>query len=116
MSLAAGQPTRVTNNFNIIEAFGPITQSGSYATGGDTLDLSGIGVPSNSVPDYVEIIEKPPSGTTASGYTFRYAPGTTQANGLVQAFASGGSQLGAVTYASVNIANLYYLARFAKFV
>jgi len=115
MGLAAQQPTRISNNFNVFEVQGNITQSGSYAPGGDTLDLSGLGVPSNSVPDSVTIDEEPPTGTVASGYTFRYARGSGQNNGKVQAFSSGGNELGAVTYASVNIANLRYTARFLKF-
>lgn len=114
MALAAATPTRVTNNFNIFEAFGSITVSGSYVVGGDTLDLSQLGIPSNSVPDEVDIIEQPPSGTTASGCDYRFALGTTQANGKVQVF-KGGTQETAVTYASLNVANLYYRARFLKF-
>lgn len=114
MALVAGQPIRLTNNFNVFEAFGPITVSGSYVVNGDTLALNGIGVPSNSVPDQVDIVEQPPSGTAASGCDYRWVPGTTQANGAVQVF-KGGTQETAVTYASINVANLYYRARFLKF-
>ena len=114
MALAAGTPTRITDNFNIFEVLGPITVSGSYVVGGDALSLIGL-VQSDSLPDQVEIFEMPPVGTTASGCTYNYALGTTQANGKVQAFL-GGTQLTAETYASVNVANLFYRARFLKFI
>lgn len=112
MALTAGTPTRVTNNFNVFEIFGPITLSGNASGTGDTLSLAGL-VPSNSVPDWVEIIEIPTAGTAASGCSFNYASGTTQANGAVQTFKGGTAQTG--TYASLGVTNLYYLAQFVKF-
>lgn len=115
MSFVAAAPTRVTDNFNIFEIFGAITTSGSYVTNGVTFDLTPLGALSNSLPDNVEIFEIPGSGVVASGYIFRYAKGTTIANGVIQAFASGGTQAAQSTFASLNIANLYYKAQFVKF-
>jgi hypothetical protein len=115
MSVTAGTPTSVINNFNVFEAIVPLTVSGSYpGTPGDTLNLSGL-VPTNSVPLLVEIYEQPPAGTAASGLTFKFATGTTLANGQLQAY-NGTSQLGNVTYASVNVANLVARCVFKKFV
>jgi hypothetical protein len=93
MAVVAATPTVIINNFNVFEAIVPLTTSGSYAAGGDVLNLIGI-VPSNSVPVYVDIQEMPAVGTTASGLTFRFAVGTTQANGKMQVFQSGGSNAG----------------------
>ena len=165
MAVTAGTPTVIINNFNVFEAIVPLTTSGSYTTGGgDTLNLIGI-VPSNSVPVFVDIQEMPPAGTVASGLEFRFAVGTTQANGKMQAFQTAGSnaattlaigagtpatypvgtaantgsttlvatgavtvplsapaftgsvaELGSVTYASVNVANLVARVVYKKFV
>lgn len=115
MALVPATPTRITDNFNVWEYVGAITITGSYVNNGVTFDLSGLGAPSNSLPDLVEIVEMPASGVVGSGYTFIYALGTTQANGKIQAFSTGGTQAAASTFASLNIANLYYLVRFPKF-
>jgi len=91
MPAAAGTPTVIINNFNTFEAIVPLTLSGSYpgSAAGDPLDLTGI-VPSNSVPLFVDIQEQPPAGTLASGILWRFAAGTTQANGAIQAFVGKG--------------------------
>ncbi|MGA8669800.1 MAG: hypothetical protein WB679_07985 [Terracidiphilus sp.] len=165
MAVVAATPTVIINNFNVFEAIVPLTTSGSYTTGGgDTLNLIGI-VPSNSVPIYVDIQEMPPVGTVASGLEFRFAVGTTQANGKMQVFQTSGSnaattlsigagtpatypvgtaantgsttlvatgavtvpltapaftgtvsELGSVTYASVNVANLVARVVYKKYV
>jgi hypothetical protein len=164
MAVTAGTPSVIINNFNVFEAIVPLTTSGSYSTGGgDTLSLIGI-VPSNSVPVFVDIQEMPSTGTVASGLLFRFAVGTTQANGKMQIFQSGGTvaaptintvtdagsptktlgeltgalstngavtgitgvqapaftgataELGSVTYASVNVANLIARVVYKKFV
>ena len=91
MAAAAGTPTVIINNFNVFEAIVPITLSGSYpgTAAGDPLNLSGI-VPSNSVPLFVDVREQPAAGTLASGIQWVFAPGTTQANGAIQAFVNSG--------------------------
>ena len=115
MSLVAAAPTALVNDFNIFEAIGPITVSGSYVNNGVTFDLTPLGVTSNSLPFLVEIVEMPASGSVGSGYTFTYELGTTIANGKILAFASGGTQAAASTFASLGIANIYYRALFLKF-
>lgn len=115
MSLVAAAPTRTSNVFNVFEIFGSITISGSYVTNGVTFDLTPLGAQSGALPDYVEIIEMPASGVVGSGYKFIYALGTTQANGKIQAFSTGGTQAAQSTFASLSIANLYYKAQFSKF-
>ncbi len=91
MSATAGTPTVIINNFNVFEAIIPITLAGSYpgTSAGDPLSLIGI-VPSNSVPIFVDIQEEPAAGTLASGVVWKFAPGTTQANGAIQAFVAPG--------------------------
>lgn len=59
---------------------------GGAATHGDTLNFGaalGPNIPSNSVPDFVSIVEMPPAGTAPTGYLFGFAPGTTQDNGVL---------------------------------
>lgn len=67
-------------------ATGTVALTGTYPTNGDTLDLSQLGVPSTGLPLQVELWETTPAPGPQSGYTFLYVPGTTQANGLVEAF------------------------------
>lgn len=116
MALVAAAPTVLVDNFNIFEAIGTITVSGSYVNNGVTFDLTPLGVASNSLPICAEIFELPTSGVVASGYTYRYALGTTIANGVIQAFASGGTQAAVATFASLSIANLGYRIVYKKFV
>ena len=104
---------------NHFVARGTIAASGSYpASGnGDLLSFvsaAGVPLPSTAVPDDVRIYEAPAAGTAASGLSFVFSPGTTQANGKVQVFATYGAQAGNVTYASLNIAGLSFTAYFYK--
>jgi hypothetical protein len=103
------------DNFNVFEFIGPITISGSYVTNGVTFDLTPLGAISASLPISVQIFEMPASGVVGSGYTFIYALGTTIANGVIQAFSTGGTQAAQSTFASLGIANLYYRVAFKKF-
>jgi len=106
MPVAAGTPTVVVDSFNIFEAIVPITLSGSYpgTAAGDPLDLSKIGIPSNSVPLFVDIKEAPPAGTLPSGISWNFAPGTTQANGALQALV-GGSSAGTISTTMTSTTN-----------
>lgn len=115
MSLVAAAPTVLINDFNVFEAVGSITISGSYVNNGVTFDLTPLGVTASSLPVLVDIVEMPASGVVGSGYTFIYALGTTIANGVIQAFSTGGTQAAASSFASLNIANLYYRVMFKKF-
>lgn len=81
-------------------ADGTLTLSGSYPTNGDTLDLSQLGIPSNSLPVRVQIFEATPAPGPASGFFFVFLPGTTQANGLMEMF-NGTTQQTTATYASI---------------
>ena len=117
MSLVAQTPTvPAINNFNVFEFIGSITISGSYVNNGVTFDLTPLGALSNSLPIRVEITETAASTVVPSGYTFVYVPGTTIANGVIVAFASGGTQAAVATFASLNITGLQYRAVFNKFV
>ena len=63
-----------------------VTLSGNYGTApsnGDALDLSQLGIPSNTVPMLLGQTEQPAQGTAPTGYAYYYIPGTTQANGLL---------------------------------
>jgi hypothetical protein len=118
MSLTAGAPTRVSNVFNSFRAVGPITTAGNYVTNGVTLDLTPLltnGVLSNSLPDFVEIIENPASGQTGSGANWVYALGTTNANGKVIGYSSQGSQLAQTSFAGFGVNGLTYRAQYPKF-
>jgi len=70
---------------------GVIAFSGNYTTGGDTLSFAGTKkVQSRSAPNRVELYEEPLAATqTATGATFVFAKGTTQANGKIQIFTPG---------------------------
>jgi hypothetical protein len=59
-----------------------VAAAGSYTTGGMTLDLTAIGVPSASVPKLCYI-------TGQGGAVYSYVPGTTAANGLLKVFVEG---------------------------
>lgn len=66
---------------------GTIAASGSYATGGDTLDLSVLG------PLGLASSQPPIQGTAwidgQSGYDFVFIPGAAQNNGKVKVFTNG---------------------------
>lgn len=97
---------------------GTVTLSGNYVAAGDTLDLSKLGVPSNSLPRFVRAW----STVTAAVIddTYAYIPGTTQANGKLQ-IKTGGADMGAAAYnatAPTNTAGyvLHFEAEFPAFV
>jgi hypothetical protein len=85
--------------------YGSVAVSGSFPNNGDTLDLSQLGVQSNSVPVSVDFQEATPAANKpAYGANWVYLPGTTQANGVLEAF-NGTTQVTATgaTYASLNL-------------
>jgi hypothetical protein len=74
-----------------------IVPSGSYVSGGDTLNLSGLGIPSSQVPFAVDINSL--AGTAAQALnTYTWVPGTTQANGKMRAFIGSSAELAAGAY------------------
>lgn len=56
-----------------------ITPSGTYPTGGDTLNVAGLLPGSSLIPTWTEI-------NGISGFGYSYVNGTTQANGKVKVF------------------------------
>jgi hypothetical protein len=62
-----------------------ITLTGNYVANGDTLNLQQLQdlAKSSQLPLYVDIWEAPPAGTAPSGYSYLFAPGTTQLNGVL---------------------------------
>ena len=99
------------------QAYFGVTLTGSFASNGDTLDLSQLGVQSNSAPVCVEFIEITPAPGPLKGATWLYVPGTSQANGLLEAF-NGTTQLTASgnTYASLSLGATFTLMGIATFV
>jgi hypothetical protein len=73
---------------------GTITASGSYSTGGDTLDLTNQSfIPADALPKQVSIF-------TQTGQVFNYAwvLGAALNNGKVKIYQAGGTELGAGAY------------------
>ncbi len=92
---AVAAVTNIDHTKDRFIAEGTITLSGNYggaSSHGDTLDLSGLGVPSNQLPTVVEIFEASPAGAAPSANIFRYMPGTTQANGSLSVFVAAGTE------------------------
>jgi hypothetical protein len=82
-----------------------VTLSGNYGTNssnGDTLNLQSLGdaLKSTQLPNWVEFGEYPPAGTAPTGYEFGYAPGTTQANGVLTIMGGAGTPVGTVSSTS----------------
>ena len=90
---------------------GTLTLSGTYPTNGDTLSFAALGIPSNQLPTKVEIYEVTPAPGPASGYSFVYLPGTTQANGLMEAF-NGTTQFTTASYGTPPFAITGFALRF----
>ena len=78
--------SQIDSTLNEFIVDGTLTLTGTYPTNGDTLSLASLGIPSNSLPNKVEITETTPAPGPQSGYAFRFVPGTTQANGLMEVF------------------------------
>ena len=101
MSLAATVVSVDVTNSKIILS-GTLVPSGSYAAGGDTLDLTKLIGTSELVPIF--LANNPPLigiVSTSTGYLGAFIPGTTLANGKVKFIVSStGSEVAAGTYAS----------------
>ena|SRR5579872_877985 len=74
-----------------------LTASGSYTTGGDSLDFTkitfpgGISFPIQSVPHQGWVQSQPAAGGSASGYLYAYLNGAAITGCKLQVFNSGGS-------------------------
>ena len=93
----------MTQEAQIVE--GLLTLSGSYVTGGDTVNFSTLAnILSGAGPmGLVEFDEQPASGATPGGYMFYLIAGSTMANWLlfiVTAVGQPPTQLGAGAYAA----------------
>jgi hypothetical protein len=88
-------PTPVDVTERQIVLYGTLTLSGSYgggATNGDTISFSGLDeLKSNQLPTSVFIYEEPTAGNAATGYSFLFARGTTQSNGVLIVLQGGGA-------------------------
>ncbi len=89
--------------------FGTITPSGSYATGGDTWDLTAMTKPINHPGLLGGSTAVPPLPLqvyvqSSTGHTFVYVPGSSRANGKLKILTAPNTELGAVTYSSVSLA------------
>lgn len=118
-----------TQNEEIVE--GTLTLSGNYGTAsshGDPVSFANDAIKSSSVPRRVEIFEDQGAGAAPLGYSFLYAHGTTQLNGVLVVLgtqASGGALVGATEFTqgsaysggtpSLNGAVLRFKAWFSKF-
>jgi len=86
----------IESRSHITEVYIQITASGSYTTGGDTLDLTAFlgvlgqfGVPGDQLPLWADIQSLSSSGD--SGYVYALRPGATQAGCKLQVFQCAGS-------------------------
>ncbi len=86
----------------IIRIYFTITASGSYSTGGDTLDLTqlfssipGLDIPVGAMPLKLEIMSAHGTGTPQTAmFVYNFAPGSTLANGKMQVFTGAAAQAG----------------------
>lgn len=72
-----------------------INPAGSYTTGGtgDVIDLTSIpGLPTNALPDFVEINSMPTSPNAGSGWEYQFVKGATQKTCGFQVFGQSGNQ------------------------
>jgi len=118
-----------TNSHFVV--FGTFTLSGNYgeaAADGDVVDFTAARINSNQPPDWVEVKDGQAAGNTPYGYSYNFAPGTTQANGKLQVLnqATAAAKTGAVQFTegdaysggtpSLDAAVLNFIAWFPKFI
>ena len=98
---SGGQPL-IEKTAKTLHLYIVITATGSYSTGGDTLDLTqvfgtgglpGYSFPLASLPEKIEILSVKPAATPqTNSFVYQYAPGTTLANGKMQVFTGAAAQ------------------------
>lgn len=86
-----------------------LTFSGNYTSGGDTLNLQGLGMQSSAIPTIMELISSL-STAAATKQSYQWVKGTTQANGLVRCF-TGTAEVSTGAYPANMLADTAY-ARF----
>jgi len=98
-----------------IYVFGTLAASGSYSTGGDTLDFTTVGsqIAASQAPVQVWV-----GGTTGDTYGFVLASSPTLANGKVKINTASNTELGASSYPSriTGDANIQFEAVFNKLI
>lgn len=118
--------TRIGVERSAVIVEGTLTLTGAYATGGDTVDFTGVNstlayspaanqqanqIPSNLGPlGMVEIDEQPASGATPQGYIPYLIAGTTMANWLLWLATADGqppTQVAAGAYAAGLLASTF---------
>ena len=72
---------------NSLEVYGTLSGSGTYTTGGDTLNFASDNVKASTPPDFVAVQLKPTSALSANT-EFVYGQATTIANGKLQLFSA----------------------------
>jgi hypothetical protein len=113
---ATASVTNTTATLSTFEVVGSVTLTGSFLAHGDYLDLSALGVPSNTIL-YVEVNEATPAANKPTlGAQWIYLPGTTLENGVLEAF-NGTTELTATanTYASLSLPTNFTLSFVATF-
>jgi hypothetical protein len=94
-----------------------LTFSGSFASNGDTVPLSNVGMASDQIPIAWRFFEATPAANApAYGAVFVYLPGTNQNNGLLEIF-QGATQVTAstATYASLDLPTNFTLKAVFEF-
>ena len=84
---------------------GTITLVGNYATNGIVLDLSHLGVPSNSKPTVFYAWSTVSQGAGLVIENYVYVPGTSQANGMLQIGVAGAEMANAGAFATTTPTN-----------
>jgi hypothetical protein len=90
---------------------GTITASGSYVTGGDTLDLTNQSlIPADALPKQVSVFTQ-----TGQVFSYTWVLGTALNNGKVKIYQAGGTELAAGAYpAAITTDNIAFSAVFPK--
>ena|SRR5580692_7278423 len=86
-----------------------LTFSGSYTSGGDTLNLQSLGIQSSGIPSIMNIVSSL-STAAATQNNYQWTKGSTTANGLVRCF-TGSTEVSSGAYPA-NISGDTVYARF----
>lgn len=98
--IGSGAQPLIEKHAKTLHIFFSLTLTGSYPTGGDTVDLTaffgtsglpGYSFPTASLPEKVEFQSLKTPGATGL-FVYQYVPGTTLANGKVQVFTGAAAQ------------------------
>jgi hypothetical protein len=126
VAISSGNTTfdGIDSSDRLTTIYGTLTPSGSYpaaAGGGDALSFASLDfIKSGSPPIRVYILEQPAAGSTPSGYSYVFCPGSSIANGKMVLMYGGGAnspnteKTGNPTYASLNLSPLVFEAVFAR--